>query len=232
MSEKSVDKHESYGVLQLSRCQRPATALFGSTIKHENTIRLKVSAAETQRQYNSDYIFSSHSPRDTYVEVEMSYTQFAEAITSLNQGVGVPVTVRYANGREMAPCPFISKDEQFRSEFKSDLSELAVTADSAVSFAKELFSSKKPLTKTEKEELLSMLARVSQTVKSNIPFVRERFVEQMDKTVAEAKGNFEGFIQNRMNEIANAAIAQSLTAINGGGDASVLLGLDSVSENE
>lgn len=226
MGENAIDKHESYGAMQLSRGQRPATALFGSSIKHENTIRLKISSAEIERKHHTDFIFSSHSIKDTYIEVEMSYSQFAEAITSLNQGTGVPVTIRYANGRRTEPCPFTSKDEQFRTEFEADLDGLAATADDAVKYARALFDSKKPLTKAEKEELLSMLSSVSQTVKSNIPFIRDCFVEQMDKTVTEAKGNFEGFVQNRMNEMANAAIAQSLTALRDGGGSAALLGFD------
>jgi hypothetical protein len=47
-------------------------------------------------------------------------------------------------------------------------------------------------------------------VNSNIPYVRDAFVKQMDKVVAEAKGNIEGFIQNRMDSLANAAIADVL----------------------
>jgi hypothetical protein len=157
------------------------------------------------------------------VEIEMSYVQFAEAVTSLNQGVGVPVTVRFANGRNMAPCPYASKDEQFRAEFNADLRELAQTVDSAVKRAETLFDSKKPLNKSEKDELLTMITSLSTEIKSNIPFVRDRFVEQMDKTVTEAKGNIEGFIQNRMTALANEALAQNMGALGDGSGTAALL---------
>jgi hypothetical protein len=160
--------------------------------------------------YNADHAYSSHSREGRYVEVEMSYTQFAEAVTSLNQGLGVPVTVRFANGREMAPCPFTSMDEQFRAEFTADLKELAAMVNSTITRTKALFDNKKPLTKSEKEELLSVLSSLSTAVNSNIPFIRDAFVEQMDKTVTEAKGNIEGFVQTRMNALANAAVADAL----------------------
>ena len=62
-----------------------------------------------------------------------------------------------------------------------------------------------------------MLKSLSVAVYSNIPFVRDSFAEQMDKTVLEAKGNIEGFIQNRMTAIANAAIAQNLDALDDDG---------------
>jgi len=140
----------------------------------------------------------------------MSSSQFAEAITSLNKGGGTPVTVRYANGREMEPCPYERKDEQFRAEFSADLEELASMVNNAVKRAEALFANKKPLTKSEKEEILSVLGSLSMAVNSNIPYVRDAFVKQMDKVVAEAKGNIEGFIQNRMDSLANAAIADVL----------------------
>jgi len=214
MDDQKIGKHESYGVMEISRVQHGPSALFCSSIPHEHTIRLRISAAELRRDHHADRAFASHALKDRYVDVEMSYTQFAEAITSLNMGAGIPVTVRYANGRHMEPCPFASKDEQFRAEFKSDLAGLAATVDGAISRVEALFDSKKPLTKGEKEELLSELRRLSTAVNSNIPYVRDLFVEQMDKTVAEAKSNIEGFIQNRMNALANNAIADALA--NGG----------------
>jgi hypothetical protein len=217
MYEGMPEKHESYGALEISRCQRPSTALFGSSILHDNTIRIRISAAELRREYNTDRMYVSSSRKDTYAEAEMSYNQFAEAVTSLNLGGGIPVTVRFAGGRAMEPCPFVGKDEQFRAEFKARLEELAATVNGAVSRAEELFDIKKPLNKAEKEEILSLLHSLSTEVNSNIPFVRDCFAEQMDKTVTEAKSEIEGFFQSRMNAAANAAIAQSLKALGDGG---------------
>jgi hypothetical protein len=126
----------------------------------------------------------------------------------------------------MEPCPYTSKDEQFRAEFDADLEKLSAIINDAVKRAETLIDIKKPLNKSEKEELLSMLRSLSMAVDSNIPFVRDSFAEQMDKTVAEAKGNIEGFIQNRMSAIANAAIAQNLEALDDGSGTAALLRLE------
>jgi len=228
MSEVKME-HESYGALEITRSHKSPSPLFCSSILHENIIRLRISKATLSRKHNKDYMFAGYARNDCYVDVEMSYTQFAEAITSLNQGGGTPVTVRFANGREMEPCPYERKDEQFRAEFESDLEELATLSKSAYKRVEALFSGKKPLTKAEKEEVLSLLGRMSMEINSNIPFVRDSFVKQMDKVVTEAKGNIEGFIQNRMESLANAAIADVLSK--GGTDA--LLGMmDNVIQTE
>ena len=221
MNTEIETKHESYGALEITRSHRSPTALFGSSIMHEHVIRLRISSAKLQRTHNRDTIYPSNARKDCYVDVEMSYSQFAEAITSLNQGSGTPVTVRYANGKEMTPCPYIRKDEQFRAEFETDLEELAKVINSGVKRAEALFASKKPLTKAEKEELLSIFGRLSMAVSSNIPFVRDSFVEQMDRVVTESKGNIEGFFQSKMESLANATVAD-IIAKNG---AETLLGL-------
>ena len=52
-------------------------------------------------------------------EVEMSYSQFAEAIISMNMGSGIPVTIRWTEkDGKIPPCDFVNKREQFADEFK------------------------------------------------------------------------------------------------------------------
>jgi hypothetical protein len=41
----------------------------------------------------------------------------------------------------------------------------------------------------------------------NIPFVAKQFTSQLDRTVQEAKGEFDGFVERRTHELALAALA-------------------------
>ena len=43
---------------------------------------------------------------------------------------------------------------------------------------------------------------------SNVGFIADKFNEQMDKTVMEAKGEIESFCQNKINAIASAALVE------------------------
>lgn len=72
----------------------------------------------------------------------------------------------------------------------------------------ELFSSKKTLTKADKENILQKLNMLNYDIGSNIGFIADQFNEQMDKTVMEAKGEIESFCQNKVNSIANATLVQ------------------------
>lgn len=111
------EKHESYGQISIRRSQVGGTGvnLCGSSIKHNNVIALSISPSVKDRGLNKDWFHTEGIP---YIEVEMSYSQFAEAITSLNVGEGVPCTVAQINGKTIEYCPEDNKRQQFENEFK------------------------------------------------------------------------------------------------------------------
>ena len=89
MAEKV--KHSSFANLYIGRSQCGGqTALFGSSIKHSDIITLRISPAYMDRDLSCDRYFAEPLP---YIEINMSQAQFAQAITSLNMGDGVPVTL-------------------------------------------------------------------------------------------------------------------------------------------
>ena len=193
-----VKKHESYGKLQVSRVSGGARTLFGSSIQHRDTVRLSVFRAEHERSSNMDWYFDRGLP---LVEVEMSQTQFAEAITSMNMGSGVPVTIKYTEGRDMEECPHTSKIEEFNDEFTNQMEEIARRMEATIKRTREVLRQKKTINKSEKEEILHGLSMLIQEVGSNIPFINEQFTEQMEKTVLESKGEVEGFILNKVQTL-------------------------------
>lgn len=203
--ENNYIKHPSYGLLQFSRMSGRLTNLFGSSIQHKDTIRLRISEGEVKRDLSTDW----YCDNGRIIEVEMSYSQFAEAITSMNVGSGVPVTIRWVReeGR-IEPCPFTDKKQQFKEEFKHRLDKANETANQLILNVEKLFEEKKNLTKKDKDEILSMLIKIYQSINGNSDFVYRMFNEQMDKTTTEAKGEIEAFMQNKINSIAQAALVE------------------------
>lgn len=107
--------HPSYGTLRFSRVTGGEISLFGSSIEHRDTIIMELCHASIERNLYRDWIYNNRP----IVKVEMSYSQFAEAITSFGCGSGVPVTIRFTEkDGQMPECDFISKREQFTDEFK------------------------------------------------------------------------------------------------------------------
>ena len=88
--------HPSYGILRLTRASNggQGVALFGSSIHHNNTIRLSISKGFEERKENETRYYGYAAMKDSYIDLEMCYSQFAEAITSIGMGEGVPVTIR------------------------------------------------------------------------------------------------------------------------------------------
>lgn len=197
--------HPSYGTLLFNRAYGGKTPLFGSSIEHSNVITMELRHADITRGLNRDDIFGNKP----IVKVEMSYSQFAEAITSFGQGTGVPVTIRYTEkDGQISECDFVSKREQFTGEFKEQTDKAMEKSQELINEVAEMFSSKKTLTKADKEGILRKLSMLSSDIGSNIGFIADQFNEQMDKTVMEAKGEIEAFCQNKINSIASATLVE------------------------
>lgn len=200
-------KHPSFANLYIGRSQCSGKqALFGSSIKHSDLITLKISPAYMDRDLNYDRYYADAR---AYIEINMSQSQFAQAITSLNMGAGVPVTLRQLNGEYIEPCPFVDKREQFSNEFRNDMNELSKKLTEATKHVEELIENKKTFNKADKEQILSALHSVSQQLSSNYPYMYSMFNEQMDKTVSEAKAEIESHLQSRMEDVALKAMGKT-----------------------
>ncbi|MCR8641467.1 hypothetical protein NV379_02245 [Paenibacillus sp. N1-5-1-14] len=191
------EEHESFGMLGFSRTSGGYSNLFGSSIKHQHTITMRLRHAIKERDLNKDWYYG----KSEIVEVEMSQNQFAELITSMNMGDGVPVTIRRLNGKRMDNCPEENKREIFEKEFEERMVNLSERLEKITEDAERILEDKTAPKKSDKELILKQLSQLRQEVSSNIPFVAASFNEQMDKTVTEAKGEVEAFVMNKVHSL-------------------------------
>ena len=205
-------QHPSYGMIRFARSSigGSGTALFGSSIMHNNVIRLSISKGMMEREGNEDWFLARTDINDMIVEVEMSYTQFAEAITSLNIGEGIPVTITKVNGTFVEPCPYSDRQKVMRREVDEATRDLVRQLEKRSEEIEKLLDEKRVLSREDRRNIVSTLKNVRQELKSNIPYLQKLFAEQMDKTVTEAKVEFETYLQNKMNSIALAAISEQM----------------------
>ena len=203
---ENLEKHPSYGMLGFSRRSGSVgSSLFGSSIQHRDTIVMTLKHGALGRHLNSDHYFG----KGVIAEVEMSYSQFAEAITAMNIGDGVPCTIRFTEkDGYVSERPFVSKQEQFEQEFANHLDNIKKQAANTINEVKEIFD-KKSVGKGDKEEILKKLNNIAMQIGINTEFVYSQFNEQMDKTVMEAKGEIEAFCQNKINSIAQATLVEN-----------------------
>lgn len=210
MADKIMPKkHESYGMISFSRASSSGKRnLFGSSIQHGNTIFMRLHHAELERTLNTDW----YSDDGLIAEIELSNAQFAELITSLNQGNGVPCTIKWLNGKDIEPCPMEDKSEKHRREFSSHQDNVRSSIDDMIESTRELFN-KKSLSKADREAILNSLERLKMEVVKNSEHQVAMFDEQMAKTVTEAKSEIEAFVQNKIIALGNQTLVQNIDAI-------------------
>ncbi len=179
-------KHPTFGTIAFARGQGAGRPLFGSSVLHSESISLHIKHAELSRDLHKDWIFGG----DIIIEVEMSPTQFVDAITGLNMGSDVPVTIRYIRGEPAQNLshtnpPYQNKVEQFNTEFDNKIKNIGKRFDETIALANK--------TKAQKR-LIFEIEQLKMWFVSNIPFVNKQFSEQMENTVKEAKGEVEAFV--------------------------------------
>lgn len=206
-SQLHVKKHPSFGMAAFSRFSSNANQpLFGSSIQSKQMISLRISTAEHDRDINHDRY---HADR-RIVEVVMSQSQFAELITSFNQGEGVPVTIRNLNGERMPAPPFTSKVDMFKDEFKNKMHNMGVDIERTAEDAMDILKNKERITKADREHILSQIERLLMEIRSNVPYVGSQFAEQMEKTVTEAKAEIESFVNNKVHALGMEALREEM----------------------
>ena len=198
-------KHPSFGMLSFNRTHGGHSNLFGSSIQHNDTIHMVLREGVVTRGLNDDWYVGE----DEILEVEMSQSQFAELITSMNVGTGTPCTIKYLRGKgRIGEADFTNKRQQITNEFKESMNERMSDAKEFYDEVKELFATKKSIGKGDREMILRKLANVTQGMESNSKFIFDQFQEQVDKTITEAKGEIEAFAQNKINAIAQQALVE------------------------
>jgi hypothetical protein len=212
MNEQKIE-HESFAVLGISRISGNSGALFGSSIEHQHFIEMIISPAYIRRDLNQDWIHSSSLP---YIVVQMSNSQFAECITSMNMGSGTPVTLKrihFENVHKiMQEPPSENKRLQIDTEFEKTMLDMSNKLDNQKEAINKLCET---MPKKFQQEMNMRINSMYSEIKSTIPFIKKQFTEQMDKTVLESKGEIEGFFQTK---IQNLGIQQlKLNNVIGGG---------------
>ncbi len=204
---ESEEKHPSYGMVGFSRIThggaKGGTNLFGSSLSHHHTIALRIKRASKKRSLSEDRYYGE----ETVVEVEMSPAQFAEAITTLNVGDGVPCTIRRIGRQGVENCPETSMRQLFEAEFEHACVSTSDVAFDLIKKAEALLS-QKTVKMSDRKELVELLRKISLNLKSNLPFIGTQFNEAMDKVVADAKGSFEAAIATRISDLGIKAFSE------------------------
>jgi hypothetical protein len=210
MKFENKETHDSYGMIGLVRMTGGDKNLFGSSIKHHSTMCLKVKRCERKRDLNRDWYHGT----DVLVEIELSPVQFAEMITAVGVGDGVPCTIRRTeNNWGIEDPPETSQRLLFEEEFQSSMDEVASTCYGDVKEVDALLLKKGTITVKERKAVSNIINRVISNITSHLPFIQYSFNKAMDKTTLEAKGEVEAFITNKIHSLGLEAMKDQLPTL-------------------
>lgn len=201
-------KHPAFGNIRVSRVSG-RNYLFGSDVEHNHYITVSISECDHERSLSNDWY---HSGKEL-ISIAMTEMQWGQFVSSFNQGSGTPVTLEYIQGKRI---PSLPKPAEVVSVFKN---EVKATANSSLASLQEAINQLKaalvPKAKTpNKGELNAMLEKLESSFRqftNSLPFIEEQFTETVEAKLTEAKSEFEGFMNSRLQEmgLAAAQIAQA-----------------------
>lgn len=191
--EKAPEKsHPAFGMIAFSRISSSDTVqLFGSEVKSSSTIRMRVCQGSELWTLSEKHFFADSTP---LIEVEMTASQFAEAITTLNSGNGAPCTIRHFN-REQIP-DFKDEDtlhELIQKDLKADVENVVSLTDKLISDLNSVLAETQ-LSKAKKELLVKTVERLRMQVKDNMPFVLTQYQRALAKVTTAAKAEIDSFV--------------------------------------
>lgn len=198
--EGTRKSHPAFGVLRFSRVSGGSGNLYGSEINHNSYIKMELQPSEEVRSLSHTWYFGQSK---CLVQVDMSAAQFAELISSLNVGSGVPCTIRYMNG--IGHIPEIADDgDTFHEQIKNDIKDKThVIVDTAVALEKELAKmlAESKLPKVKQEALRGLCAKITMELRSNMPYILEQYQEGAEKIGAKAKAELDAFYTHQITKL-------------------------------
>lgn len=194
--EKVSEEHPAYGMISFSRITGFRDRMFGSAIsRHYGYVKMTLRRAVREHDLHTDW----YHAREILMEVDLTHQQFAELITTMNVGDGVPCTLRYVPDGKLQKVPELPKYEhpeinRIYSTYKANLKDLGKKFKKEFDNIRIYMADTKNLTKDKREFILRTIEKIEQELGANAEFAVDMFHEAAEKLVTASKSEVEGFI--------------------------------------
>ncbi len=181
--------HPSYATINISRVSG-RKELFDSSFTHHNYITLSIRSADRIVDGPTESIYS----KEEYIEVAMSESQFARAITALNMGSGAPCTLVRRNGKgipQARPESVVGNHtEMVRDKLKGAFERQKATAAKIRKWREE----KHRPTLAEMDQMVQDMEGQAANFHKNMDYFAGCFEEHMETVVDAAKTEIEAHV--------------------------------------
>lgn len=205
-------KHPSFGQIRISRWTGNAKEhLFQTNVETFAGISIELHEAELIQRDSHDHVYGGGK---ILFRVDMSPAQFADLLTNMNTE-GASCTIRYSASYPgfQVPRPPAMETAMSRveSEFNQAMLDLEVIDEEVgmqLRKALEKLPAKHRATITEAVNILS------NRVKSQIPYIREKFEEATAKHVTQAKMEIDAYVKTMVEALGVEKLREAAPTLN------------------
>lgn len=176
-------EHPAFGAISLHNYRGGDGQCFMSNVKHPSRIAIVIHTAVMDRRLSHD----DHHAKERIIEVEMTPVQWAEFVSSVGQGSGVPCTIKWDRDTGMYPSiDMDSENARNREEIEIELKGLASAIRTVVEDTRETLVAAR-VSKPKIEAILAPMNALARTLGDRLPFARSMMDESIERAVHEAK---------------------------------------------
>lgn len=206
--ERKVETHPSFGMIQFSRITGGTEHnFFGSSLRPNQWIRLRIAQGERVHDLGQDW-YRGHGKQ--HIEVDLTAAQFADLLTTMNVGDGVPCTIAYLGGQSVEQAPFEKPvTARIHGEFKDRMRAIGEDYEKGRERVAEILQKPK-IGKADREEIEGVLEALYRRLIGDSPFYLSQFEEGADKIVSQAKAEVDAFVTGMVQRTGMKALGMNV----------------------
>ena len=186
-------KHPSYGMVQFSRVTGGNCRLFGSALEgHNHRIELRI--CEAEMRIDHDLHMERPYAKGQIVSVALSAAQFAELLTTMNAGSGVPCTImrRMDVGAIEEPPTVAVENANVRTDFAAKMAALKPNLRERAKAILDLLPAS--LNKGTRRQIEIGVERLAAQVTESATFALDQFQEAAERVTTSAKAEIDAVV--------------------------------------
>jgi hypothetical protein len=194
--DKKYETHPSFGMISFSRIHSGGKGprLFQSFTDNSTFISCKIKGAEVGHDLGRDWVHGNK----TMIEVYISASQFAELLTSMNIGDGVPCTIKQVAGVEIPKAPLCETvASKVRNTFKNEVKDKINDLQKVAKEIETMLAGSK-LSKENQKQLNWKIQELAGLFSDHAPFMLDSFEEAVEKTVVGAKAECDAWLTHNI----------------------------------
>lgn len=200
---REEERHPSFVTVQFSHISG-SRSFFGSSVNSQHWIRLSIHEAYRYHDLGRDVI---HGSVKELVTVDLSPSQFAQLLTTMNHGSGTPGTLCRMNGKQVEEYEETTGEAvRVSDEFKQEMETRAAGFVEARDEVLKILQEKKTISKGDRDAIGTIMNSMVSQFRSSMPFYFNQFQEAIQKTVDQAKAEVDAFATHVIQRSGIAAL--------------------------